>query len=224
MHMKVSQGLQLLTLSIVAATSEAATVAYQHPDLTIVAKQEPLAEVLKSIGREMRIFITVPTGFNPTVNCNIQQQPVPQALKTMLKDVSYSLEWETGGERLAGITILTSGPESAVAAGSRNNEPAQSAAAVPPIVSDGGADSGVEGVHSSASGVDHETTQADHDAAMAEHEARMEAERAEMEAQIVEEREAQEQKLKEEVVRHDAEHQADLEAFLQSKGVTMPLP
>jgi hypothetical protein len=221
--MKIVSMLQLAVLLLLAMHSQASTIVYEHPDLTIVAKAEPLDSVLKSLGKEMRIFITIPSGFNPTVSCDIQHQPIAQALKTLLKDVSYSLEWEKGGERLAGVTILGSGSESAVAADSRSHASSQSAA-VPAVIA-GGAEAGASAapVYSSVPGAEHETAMLpDKDAAMAEHEARMEAERAEMQTRMAEERAAQEEKMKEEVARHEAQNQADLDAYLASKGLTMP--
>ena len=108
-HMKTILSLSIATLLSVSITSMAATVEYQHPDLTIVAKDEPLDSVLKSLGKEMRIYITVPTGLNPIVSCDIQQQPIKQAFKNLLGDMSYSLEWEEKTGQLAGLTILAGG-------------------------------------------------------------------------------------------------------------------
>ena len=50
----------------------------------------------------------------------------------------------------------------------------------------------------------------------------METERAEHEARMVEEQAAQEERIQEEVERHDAQHAADLEAYLGSKGLQPP--
>jgi hypothetical protein len=107
--MKTILALPIAALLFVSATCMAATVTYQHPDLTIVAKEEPLDAVLKSLGKEMRIYVTIPAGLNPVVNCDIQQQPVKQAFKTLLGDVSYSLAWEEKTGRLVGLTILAGG-------------------------------------------------------------------------------------------------------------------
>ncbi len=102
--MKTGLALQIASLLFVSTISMAATVDYQHPDLTIVAKEEPLDSVLKSLGKEMRIYITAPTGINTLVSCDIQHRPVKQAFKTLLGDMSYSLEWEekTGGPDYSG--------------------------------------------------------------------------------------------------------------------------
>jgi len=117
--MKVVRVLQMAAMLTVASASMAAEVKYQHPELTIVAQQEPLDSVLKSLGREMRIFVTVPTGFNPVVNCDIQNQSIKQALRTLLGDTSYSLEWEKGGDKLVGLTIFGAGARDAQVADER---------------------------------------------------------------------------------------------------------
>jgi hypothetical protein len=225
----------ILTLSItallsVSTTGMAATVEYQDPNLTIVAKQEPLDAVLKSLGKEMRIYITVPSGLNPVVSCDIRQQPIKQAFKTLLGDMSYSLEWEEKTGQLVGLTILAGGDGSAVANVSANPSHAQSVeqpasvAASVPVASPSGQDAGTpvaSSDHALPMGED-DTAMADHQARMeterAEHEARMETERVEHEARMVEERAAQEVRMKEEVARHDAE----LEADLASEGVRPP--
>lgn len=219
--MRVILALHIATLLCVSTTSLAATVEYQHPDLTIVARQEPLASVLKSLGREMRIYITIPTGLNPVVNCDIQQQPVKQAFKSLLGDVSYSLEWEEGGERLVGVTIL--GGEGGAVATVSNSPIRQSGgeqgapAVIESLAGQGTAKPVAQRTQDTPMAPD-DTAMADHDAAMAEHEARMEVERAEHEARMAEEREAQEVRMKEEVERHDAE----MAAYLESQGLKLP--
>jgi hypothetical protein len=224
--MKIFLAFQIAVLLIVAAGSQAATVEYTQPNLTIVAKSEPLDTVLKSIGKEMRIYITIPTGLNPVVNCDIQNQPIKQAFKTLLGDMSYSLEWEKGGERLVGLTILAGGNASTAAASSDKSSAGAAAVQSAPVDVAGSGEQAAQapvahGGHASQAAT-HDDGSAARDAAMAEHEARMETERAEREAQMAEERAAQEEKMKEEVARHDAQHEAELKAFLDSKGVQMP--
>jgi hypothetical protein len=114
--MKTILALHIGTLLFLSTTCIAATVEYQHPDLTIVAKEEPLDSVLKSLGKEMRIYVTIPTGLNPVVNCDIQRQPIRQAFKTLLGEVSYSLEWAENTGQLAGVTILAGGEGAAMEA------------------------------------------------------------------------------------------------------------
>jgi hypothetical protein len=163
----------LMALLFVATGGQAAEVTYQHPDLTIVAKNEPLDSVLKSLGRAMRIYITVPTGLNPVVTCDIHNQSVKQAFKTLLGDLNYSLEWEDGGERLMGLTILASGSESAATAVSEpvadtqvDDQPEPPAAAMD-----------VQGAAAPVAASDQDIPGADHDYTMEEQQARTAQER-----------------------------------------------
>jgi hypothetical protein len=191
-HMKSILALPVAMLLFVSATCTAATVTYQYPDLTIVAKEEPLDSVLKSLGKEMRIYVTIPTSLSPVVNCDIQQQPVKEAFKTLLGDVSYSLEWDEKTGQLVGVTILAGGEGTAVATvsdRSTHNESVEQAASVP-VVSSGGLEA--------------RPPVAQSDVAVAAHQAQIEAE----------EQEAQEERLKEDVERHDTE----MAAYLQSLG------
>ncbi len=205
--MKTILALQIATLLSVSITSIAATVDYEHPNLTIIAEDEPLDSVLKSLGKEMRIYIVVPAGLNPVVSCDIQQRPIKQAFKTLLGDMSYSLEWEENTGQLAGLTILAGGGDSAVATVSNNPSQSQSVSqATPAAVASNGAQS------AAPTAVDHggpDTAMADHEALLetnkAEHEARMATERAAHEARMVEERAAQEERMKEDEARHEAE-------------------
>ena len=185
---------------------------------------------LKSLGKEMRIYITVPTGLNPVVNCDIQQQPVKQAFKTLLGDMSYSLEWEEKTGKLVGLTILAGGDGAAVANVHAKPSHAQSVeqpapvAAPAPVASTSGQGAATPVAHSDDTSpmVEDDAAMAEHEARMeterAEHEARMETERVEHEARMVEERAAQEVRMKEEVARHDAE----LEAELAAEGLQPP--
>lgn len=215
--MRTALALQLATLLSLSISSMAATVEYQHPDLTIVAREEPLDTVLKSLGKEMRIYITVPTGLNPIVSCDIQHQPIKQAFKTLLGDMSYSLEWEEKTGQLVGLTILAGGEAPAVSNTSSNSQNV-SQATPEPVMSTGGQSAAPTPVDHG----DHDTAMADHDArretAIAEDEARMEADRAEHEARMAEEREAQEERMKEEVARHEEE----MRVYIESQGLTFP--
>jgi hypothetical protein len=233
--MRTILALQMATLLFASMTGMAATVEYQHPDLTIVAREEPLDVVLKSLGKEMRIYVTVPTGLNPVVNCDIQQQPVKQAFKNLLGDMSYSLEWEEKTGKLVGLTILAGGEGAAalVPAGPSRARSMEQAAPVPGASTDKqGAGTPSDSVVPPPMGGD-DTAMAEHEVRMeavrgehearmeterAEHEARLETERVEHEARMVEERAAQEVRMKEEVARHDAE----LEAELASEGLPSP--
>jgi len=218
--MKTILALQIATLLSVSITSIAATVDYEHPDLTIVAEDEPLDSVLKSLGKEMRIYIVVPAGLNPLVSCDIQQRPIKQAFKTLLGDMSYSLEWEENTGQLAGLTILTGGGNSALATVSNNPSHSQNASQATPA-----AVASNDGQRAAPTPVDqggHDIAMADHEARMethkAEHEARMATERAAHEARMVEERAAQEERMEEDLVRHEAE-MAD---YRESQGLQPP--
>jgi hypothetical protein len=215
--MKTLLALQIAILLSVSITSIAATVDYEHPDLTIVAKDEPLDSVLKSLGKEMRIYIVVPAGFNPVVSCDIQQRPIKQAFKTLLGGMSYSLEWEENTGQLAGLTILAGGGNTAVATVTNNPSHGQSVSQATPaaVVSTGGQSA----TPASADQGGRDTAMADHEARIeaqrAVHEARMATDRAEHEARMVEERAAQEERMKEDVARHEAE----MAAYLESQGL-----
>jgi hypothetical protein len=212
-----------------SVATRSAEVKYQHPDLTIVAEDEPLDTVLKSLGREMRIFVTVPTGFNPTVECNVQNQPIKQALKTLLGDMSYSLEWESGGERLAGLTIFGSDARSTAGTSPTHNTQNPARTQTGPRA-DGTASQG-DGLPATAGNASPVSTEPDPDAM--ERDAQMEAERAEHEARMAEEREAheaemalrhqeeavaQEARMKEETARHEAE----MRAYIEAQGLRFP--
>ena len=88
--------------------SYAAEVEYSHPMLRISAENESLQSVLMVLGKEMQISISRPLNFNPNVSCETGDRSVPKALRTLLRDVSYSLEWEPDGERLSAIVIFGS--------------------------------------------------------------------------------------------------------------------
>jgi hypothetical protein len=224
------RGLATLLAAILmgySAASMSAEVKYQHPNLTIVAEDEPLDSVLKSLGREMRIFVTVPTGFNPVVSCDVQNQSVKQALKSLLGEMSYSLEWESGGERLAGLTIFGSDAQTTAGASpARNTQYPDGETAGPQSVDNA---VGQEAAVSRSGGaipaqVEDNAVEltAEMDAQRAEHEARMAEEReiheAEMALRRQEEEVAQEARMQEETARHEAE----MRAYIESQGLKFP--
>jgi hypothetical protein len=104
--MRTLRAFQLAVLLSLAMGSSAADVTYQHPNLTIVAKDETLDSVLKSVSKAMQIVVKTPTGLNPVISCDIRNQPIKLAFKKLLGDMSYSLAWQDDGERLVGLTIL----------------------------------------------------------------------------------------------------------------------
>lgn len=206
--MRTVLALQVATLLSLSIPSMAATVEYQHPNLTIVAKDEPLDSVLKSLGKEMRIFVTTPSGLNPVVNCDIQDQPIKLALKKLLGDMSYSLEWEEKTDKLVGLTILAGGEGAAGGKVSAKPAHTQSVSQANPVP--------VASTSSQSAGT--HVAPSDHAPPMAEHEARMETDRAEHEARMVGERAAQEERMKAEAERAEAE----MAAYLESQGLQPP--
>ena len=198
----------------------AAEVEYHHPDLTIVAKDEPLDSVLKSVSQEMRIFVTTPTGLNPLVNCDIQNLPLKQAFKKLLGDMSYSLEWKDDGERLVGLTILSSADGSAAStvpdrhsAAPGTNQPASSPAGYRGTPNPGAAITSSHGA-----------------APMPEDDSSVAVEREEQEARMAEERAARdtemEQRRQEEVIAHEARmaeeavrNEAEMAEYFESQGI-----
>jgi hypothetical protein len=216
--------LRIAVLLCLTTPGLAATVQYQHPDLTIAAKDEPLESVLSSIAREMQIRVRTPPGLNPLISADIQSQPITQAFKDLLRGLSYTLEWEEKGQRLARLTILTGGDGAAVASVSSGTlRTASESRTSPAPVSKGsrqGADRPVKQSSSAAPSaapdramVEQEgrmaADRAEHESRMmadrAEHEARMVTERAAMEARMAEERVVEEARMREEAARVEAE-------------------
>lgn len=199
-------------LMTLALDSMAARVEYAHPEVTIVAVEEPLESVLTEVGKEMQITVTVPKGVNPVVNCDIQQQSVQRAFKQLLGDLSYSLTWEEGGEHLAGLVILSEGDESSLAV----VEIGQSSAA---SVSRSAPSSDSSGGSLSA----YTSTVDDYDPSVADHEAQMEVEREEREARMAEEREAHEAEMavrrQEQEIVHEARMREDIARKKEEEAV-----
>lgn len=113
----------LLSIAVPGNAANAAEVAYQHPNLTIVARDETLDSVLKSVSKALDIEVKVPTGLNPVVNCNIQKLPIKLAFRKLLGDLSYSLAWRDDGERLVGLTILAGTTDSVAGAAAHDSAP-----------------------------------------------------------------------------------------------------
>ncbi len=208
----------LLSFSLGAVAAE---VEYQHPDLTIVAKDEPLDSVLKSVSKEMRIFVTAPTGLNPLVNCDIQSRPLKQAFKTLLGDMSYSLEWKDDGEQLVGLTILSGTGDSVADNGtdSRSAAPGvDQAATLPGSTNRTSSASGMptgnsgEAAQMRTDGNAMAVEQEDREARMAQE---REAREAEMETRRQEEEIAHEARMAEEAVRNEAE----MAEYFESQGI-----
>jgi len=203
--------------------SQAATVEYQDPNLTIVAKEEPLQAVLKSIGKEMGISVTTPTDLNPTVSCAIEKQPVKQALKQLLGEMSYSLKWDESSGQLLGLTILGTGTGSAVAAVPGNQSPpANMTDVVSAPISSSSPGSGMPVDQSDHAAPQPEQPELPMDTGRKEREAQMAEEREAHEAEMAQRRQeeeiAQEARMKEEVQRNDDQ----MRAYIESQGLTMP--
>jgi len=221
--MRLFFAIQLVALLFASAGSMAAKVEYQHPDVTVVAVDETLDSVLKALGKEMQITVTLPAGINPVINCDIQNKPLERAFKTLLGDLSYSLVWEDDGKRLAGLVILSGEGESAVAATSKTSSPAVEV--IQPV--------SLPAVSGSDQSAGMAANQHVDDPQQAERESQMDAERQDREARMAEEREAQEaemkQKRQEEEIAHDArmkeeevQHKAWAAEYLQTYGPKPP--
>lgn len=205
--------LKVLLMLSFSVDSIAAEVEYRHPNLTIVARDEPLDSVLRSISKEMRIFVTTPSALNPLVNCDIQDQPLERAFKELLGDMSYSLEWKDDGEQLAGVTILAGGQVAgnAILGTSTDNKLATMStdqAAPPGGGNRGNVDSGMPVGQGSAAAMATYDRDVDMEAERAEQEARMAEDRTRREAEMVLRREqeaiAHAERMREEVARSEA--------------------
>jgi len=90
--------------------TQAATVDYQPPKLSISASNEPLISVLRAIAREMDISISYASNIDKTVTCRIAKLPVQRAFKNLLGNSNFALQWED--KRVVGLTILQKGAAS----------------------------------------------------------------------------------------------------------------
>ena len=217
--MKIKLIVAAVALSFSAA-SIAATVGYQHPDVSIVAVDESLDSVLKSLGKEMNLSVTAPIGINPVINCNIQNQSIKRAFKILLGDLSYSLVWDKDGERLTGLVILAGDGEEGGIRMSQN--PSR----------DAGNTQGVDIPDASTSSQGAAPVSArKYDPQMADHEAEMAFERQEQQARMAEERAEQqarmEQRRQEEEIAHKAaivEERAKRESEMADLAESLGLP
>ena len=99
----------ILLASLVRTAAFAAEVDYQPPNLSIVATDEPLWSVLRSISAAMDITVSMPPDLNSPVTCDIENMPVERAFKKLLTGVSYALRWDQAGGHLTGIVLLEEG-------------------------------------------------------------------------------------------------------------------
>lgn len=205
--------------------SIAAEVEYRHPNLTIVAQDEPLDSVLKSISKEMRIFVTTPSALNPMVNCDIQNQPIKRAFKELLGEMSYSLEWKDDREQLVGVTILAGSQEAGDAVASTSSDSKVTTISVDQTAPPGGGnrvieDSGMPVSLGSAAAEATYDLDVDIETKRREQDARMEEERTRREAEMVLRREqeviAHGARMREEVIRSEAQ----MAEYIESQGLS----
>ncbi len=228
--MDYSKCIGLATLLLMIPCSFAAKVDYEPPYISIVAVNESLESVLRTVGEEMQISVTLPLGLNPTINCDVENKTVQEAFKVLLGDLSYSMQWEEGGDRLAGLVIMANG--SSLPGNSRTTSfsatPAGSVydSRVEENITGGGTQSGTQSGSGSHSEPASHTPSGlpDRDAQMAERQARHRQEREEQEAQFrqeLEEREEQHRAARlEDEARTREEDEADIarERALYSDG------
>ncbi len=226
MYIRILLTLQAAVLVCLSMGSTAAEVEYRHPNLTIMAKDEALDSVLKAVSKEMRIFVTTPTGLNPLVDCDIQNQPIKVAFKKLLGTMSYSLEWKDNGETLVGLTILaTTGDIAAnTSPGSTSNAPSVEQANVLPMANptnsppDAPVGQRNEAAQQPLTATDQEGMEAQMEARREERESFMAEKRAELDADMVSRREEQlrtrDARMSEDVARSEAE----MAEYLSSLG------
>jgi hypothetical protein len=220
--MKVKLVLPAVMLFLSAA-SIAATVEYQHPDVSIVAVDESLDSVFKYHGKEMNQSVTTPICINPVINCDIQSQPIKRAFKNLLGELSYSLVWADDGERLTGLVILAGdGEEAEISVSER-----------PPTDTRNTQVASIPDGSDSSQGADPEPARYD-DPEMADRGAEMALERQEQEARMAEERADQEAEMekrqqeeqivhKAEMVEERARREAEMSNLAESLGLP-PMP
>jgi hypothetical protein len=216
--MKVKSAVSAAVLFFSVA-SLAATVEYQHPDVTIVAVDESLDSVLKSLGKEMNLTVTTPIGVNPVINVDIQNQPIKRAFKNLLGELSYSLVWTDDGERLTGLIILAGDGEDAQIGLPEKQSPKTSntpAAYIPD------SSASPQPAASFAPARNDDPEMAERESVMAlereEQEARMAEERAEQEAEMEQRRQEDKIVQKERMVEERARREAEMSALAESLG------
>jgi hypothetical protein len=220
--MKVKRVLSAAML-LFSVGSIAATVEYQHPDVSIVAVDESLVSVLTSHGKEMNLSVTTPNGKNPEINCNIQKQPIKQAFKNLLGELSYSLVWADDGERLTGLVILAGdGEEAEISVSERPpTDTRNTQVAYVPDASDSSQSANPEPARYD------DPEMADRGAEMAlerqEQEARMAEERAEHEAEMEKRQQEEEIAHKAEMAEERARRESEMSNLAESLGLP-PIP
>ncbi|MBT4519543.1 MAG: hypothetical protein HOC23_06015 [Halieaceae bacterium] len=208
-------------LAFICSPVSAAQVEYQPPNLTIIASNEPLSSVLRSIGASMRISVSTPPDLNPVVNCNIVNLPVKRAIKNLLGELSYALQWQEGGERLAGLIILENGYGPSIMV-NQDTSPAPIEQVDSEQISPSGnsmlPDKPARPTTPPRSRVDHATHLAEQKSRMAsdraKYEARMAQEMEELEIRMAEEKEREDARMAQEMAEEEA--RVEMEAASQS--------
>ena len=214
MNLTITVPLAALLLLSLAIGSTAAEVEYQHPDLTIVAVDEPLSEVLKKLSQVMEVSVIIPLGFDPIVNCDVREKPLRRALNTLLSDISYSLEWQDNGERLAGLAIFTEGGDSPAGQVARSHPKTSTATQAVPVPA-------VPGVNQAGTGIT---------AQQIEQTARVEVGREEVEVRMAEAREIdkaemaimreeEEMEFEAQAKENEEREEAEMQALLKSEDL-----
>ena len=226
MYKRTLLTLQAAVLVCLSMGSTAAEVEYQHPNLTIVAKDEALDSVLKAVSKQMGIFVTTPAGLNPLVSADIQNQPIKVAFKKLLGGMSYSMEWKDNGETLVGLTILAATDDIAAntSQGSISSAPSVEQANALPIANrtssppDAPVGQRNDAAQVSSTGTDQEGMDAQMEARRVEREAVMAEKRAQLDADMVSRRDEQlrirDARISEDVARSEAE----MAEYLSSLG------
>ncbi|GAB5451419.1 MAG: hypothetical protein Hals2KO_17470 [Halioglobus sp.] len=219
--MQVGRIILLLAALSTTINAVAAEVAYHPPNLTIVARDEPLKSVLTALGKEMHITVTSPVDLNPIVSSNIQNQPVKKAFSRLLVDLSYSLQWAENGGRLTGLVILNAG-EGATGNIDHASSPGHEtggASLLPAVGGEGSRTSAHDHNHGIARHSEYGTQRT------IEHEAQLAQQLEERENRMAQEREARKLEMAEELAASKAQMQeksvrrkAEAEAYLDSYG------
>ncbi|MBW2506185.1 MAG: hypothetical protein JRD19_03845, partial [Deltaproteobacteria bacterium] len=112
----LSSAISLLVFSFLSAPkADAFSVNFKDETLAVTADNVALQTILLELVAQ-GITVKIDPAINPPVSANIAQQPIEQALKSLLKSTSYSLLWEstlphsyTPSLRLAEIQIFKTG-------------------------------------------------------------------------------------------------------------------
>lgn len=199
----------------------AAEVSYTHPRVSIVAANESLESVLDTLGKAMDITVRIPEGVNPVINCDIQEQTIPRALKNLLGELSYSLTWQAGGGRLKGLSVLSNGGEYGV--GDRGGQASAIAMHTPQgntVLPEHSPTASAHAASVASAEPDLDLpSSVDHRAEMEQERLAMEEERVAHEAQMQQSREKRKIEQQARDVETRTRHKAETDAYLVSIGI-----